>query len=425
MDIDLYRDDLAAVSDRELFAGVEDFTRVAAPATDRTQEGYLLDYKAAWSDSALRAVAAFANTFGGLLIVGVSESGGRADQLVGIASHRQELKTRIASAIASNISPTPPYDIRDIVFPDGSGKHLCLVRVRKGNGLYLLTKKGEQPVYVRNEDQSIPADAARLQALLATRVTPVSPDYQPFNDPIGFYVSQVHAQGDPGQRRRSETFLSIQVIPEETQTARLDIAVEQKLQTIVRGTYPGFTECWFSEARGKHWYQISYLDTRSDYEMKWGLTGIGVLHFITQVRCAVQNRDGASTAWSLSDLMTNLDHTIEAAHQLWDYLGYSGEGRVFAGLQVETLPLLERASGERSVFAFGHYDRDGPRRRARPLATSAITRAEKQASRGTAMVDLTYATRCGSHAEPVALLTNELLRDLGHSTSLADLRALL
>ncbi len=52
----------------------------------------------------------------------ITEANGRADQLLGILSPRQELKTTIASAIASNISPTPPYEIRDVAFPDGSGR---------------------------------------------------------------------------------------------------------------------------------------------------------------------------------------------------------------------------------------------------------------------------------------------------------------
>ena len=168
VDVDLYKDDLSRFGDPELFAAVEAFTKVNQAPTDRTQEGYLVDFKASWSDSSLRAVAAFANTFGGLLVVGVSDKDGRADQIVGIPSPRQELKTTIASSIASNISPTPPYEIRDVAFPSDASRHLCIVRVRKGNGLYLLTKKGDQPVYIRNEDESRPADAARLQALLAT-----------------------------------------------------------------------------------------------------------------------------------------------------------------------------------------------------------------------------------------------------------------
>ena len=173
-DIDFYKDDLTAPEDKDLYMAIEVFTRISLPQNERTQEGYLLDFKAAWSDTALKAVAAFANTFGGILVLGVSDKEGRADEIVGIPSQRHELKTRIASMIASNISPTPPYEIRDVAFTDGSGRHLCIVRVRKSNSLYLFTK-GQSPVYVRNEDQSVPANSARLQALLATRAAVSSP----------------------------------------------------------------------------------------------------------------------------------------------------------------------------------------------------------------------------------------------------------
>ena len=367
MDIDLYKDDLTAASDADLFTSVEVYAGAA-------QEGYLLDFKAAWSDSALKTVAAFANTFGGLLIVGVSESGGRADQLVGIPSQRQEIKTTIASSIASNISPAPPYEIRDVVFPDGAGKHLCLVGVRKGNSLYLLTKKNEQPVYIRNEDQSLPADAARLQALLASRISGVPAVYPPASDPPGFYVSELNV--DPSaQRRRSETFLQLQIVPEEVQAMPLDLAVEQKIQAIVRGTYPGLSAGSFSEVRNRYWYQITYLDAFSDYEMRWGITNNGVLHFITQI-AVVQRHGSGVTSWSLSDLMTNLDCTIQAVHQLWAYMGYLGAGRVLAAVRIQNLPLLKRTSGSQgSTFAFGYYGNDGPRRRARPLTSDLLTKA--------------------------------------------------
>ena len=57
MEIDLYKDDLAAFGDQELYAAVEAFTGVAQPATDRTQEGYLLDFKESWNDSAFASAA--------------------------------------------------------------------------------------------------------------------------------------------------------------------------------------------------------------------------------------------------------------------------------------------------------------------------------------------------------------------------------
>ncbi len=283
IDVDLYKDDLNAFGDPELYAAFEIFTRVASPPTDRTQEGYLLDFKAAWSDSALRTVAAFANTFGGILFVGVSEKDARADQLIGIVSQRQELKTSIASSIASNISPTPPYEIRDVAFPDGSGRHLCIVRVRKGSNLYLLTKKGEQPVYIRNEDESRPADAARLLALLATRTLQGHPPSEPaLSQPAishqNLYVTK--AQQD-GQRFRSNTFLQIHLTPEEPLPIRLDLIVEQKLLAIVRATYPELADnvedsdkhlgASFAEFRLRDWYQITYFEAWRDYEIRWAI----------------------------------------------------------------------------------------------------------------------------------------------------------
>jgi hypothetical protein len=122
--------------------------------------------------------------------------------------------------------------------------------------------------------------------------------------------------------------------------------------------------------------------------------------------------------------MTNLDCTIEAAHGFWNYLGYVGGAHLFAALHIEGLQLLNRG-GLGSVYSSAFYERDGLRRRAKPLSTSALTKATKQGSRANGAVDLTYATRTGNHAEPVALVTNQLLRDLGHAANLADLRLLL
>lgn len=441
-DIDLFKDDLSRFGDPELFDAVEAFTRVKLPSNDRAQEGYLVDFKAIWSDSALRAIAAFANTFGGLLLVGVSEDRGRADQIVGIAAQRQELKTSIASSIASNISPTPPYEIRDVTFRSDPTRHLCIVRVRKGHGLYLLTKKGEQPVYIRNEDESRPADAARLQALLATRAIPGHPAgseplvyTQPSIGTQRLFVTKAQIQNGQPQRFRSETFLQISLQPEESFAVRLELNVERKLLSIVRAIYPEIADnvddrerkigASFSDERLRDWYLITYFEQFRDYELKWGIDDRGGVHFITQIACKASQQDNGPEVWSLSDVMTNLDCTIQVAHEFWEYLEYPGEAQILAQLQVETLPLLERSSGTQSACAFAFYERDGKRKRARPLPAGALVKPAKPGSRATAALDFNYASRFGSHSEPIALLTNQLLRDLGYAVNLADLRSLL
>jgi hypothetical protein len=446
-DIDLYKDDLTTPADQDIYAAIELFTRMASPQTERTQEGYLLDFKEAWSDSALKTVAAFANTFGGLLLIGVSEKDGRADQLVGVPSQRHELKTQIASIIASNILPTPPYELRDVAFPDGSGRHLCVVRIRKGNNLYLLAKKNESPVYVRNENESIRADAARLQALLATRPVTgqASTDLTALQlsvFPQTLYVTQAMdpppAQqlppGSPPPRSRSTTFLQIRLVPEAPQLVRLDLAVEQEFRLIVLKAYPELTDhlhdpsphigASLTDFRLRDWYQITYRETLRDHEMGWGIDSTGSIYFVTQARCKTQEKNSESEVWSLADLITNLDCTIETAHRFWNYLNYPGEAHALAELQVEPLPLLERAGGFQVAYASCFYEKGGPRRRAKVLTADRLIRSSQHGARATAAVDLTYATRHGHRPEAVALLANQLLRDLGYSASMDDLRSL-
>src|SRR3979490_2834406 len=82
---DLYHVNLQSVPGISLYRLIHEFTSMERPSGDRPREGYLLDYKEDVSDRFLRSVAAFANTFGGLLIVGVTEKDGRPDKLAGVS----------------------------------------------------------------------------------------------------------------------------------------------------------------------------------------------------------------------------------------------------------------------------------------------------------------------------------------------------
>jgi hypothetical protein len=124
-------------------------------------------------------------------------------------------------------------------------------------------------------------------------------------------------------------------------------------------------------------------------------------------------------------MMTNLNCTIATAHEFWDFLNYPGEAEIHAELRIESLPLLERTGGSQSVYSSAFYEKSSHRKRVRPLPTDLLTKALKQGTRATAGTNLTYATRWRSRSEPVALVTNQLLRDLGHAANLADLRSLL
>src|SRR5258708_23984682 len=103
--VDLFSADFNTLTNDSRYSAIADFA-LAQPVESNRH-----DFKTIWNNDTLKDVAAFANTFGGILVIGV-EKGQNATQatLVGLTSN-SELSTGIASSIPTNISPTPSYDI--------------------------------------------------------------------------------------------------------------------------------------------------------------------------------------------------------------------------------------------------------------------------------------------------------------------------
>src|SRR5258708_6913705 len=160
MAVDLFSEDLDKYDNAGKYAAIEQF------CSARINEGWQLDYAVTWDDRALEKVAAFANTFGGVLIIGVKKDKGDTEPLLTFVNSAVEYKTRIASSIAANISPVPSYYVYECYKPGEPSSRLCVVQVRNVNGFHLLTKKNIKPIHVRNEDETREADAADIRRLL-------------------------------------------------------------------------------------------------------------------------------------------------------------------------------------------------------------------------------------------------------------------
>ncbi len=351
MTLDLYRDDLNRPSGAELYSGIESFCRISEPIDKRPQEGYLLDFKQEWGEKSLRTVASFANTFGGVLLVGISEENAKPKDIVGIQSN-SEIKTQIASSIASNVSPTPPYDIAECSLPNEPTKRLCIVRVRKGVQLHFLTKKSEQPVYVRNADESRPAQAAELRALMERRAgsTTSACDLQDRlkewqTQPLFIRGGGIHA--DPAQpamtRMASPTFFRILVLPLERQAVIFDQVLEAKFREIIDRQYPGITRLIPMNAdvninydRGRNWYEWQWLHKGLDYERRWRVNARVEFGFVTQTKFTM--REGGSF-WSLCDVAFAIINTLLAVRSFWEAANYFGDGRLTAELCLGELNL--------------------------------------------------------------------------------------
>ena len=244
MSVDLFSADYSRLNDSDLYAAIAEFTRQNLPPRDRTPEGYSVDFKEKWTDRSLRVVAAFANTFGGLIVIGVSEEDGRAKDLVGEDS-KGELRTRLASSIAASISPTPSFDIAECALPNQPDRRLAVIRVRSTNRIHFLTTK-DSPVYIRNGDEAIPARAADLRNLIQREhdAQNASTQYLDQSRLINLLpitkARKVDGEGQPTppQRTAAASFLRVWVIPDQSCNVPLDYETELTIRDIVFKTFP-------------------------------------------------------------------------------------------------------------------------------------------------------------------------------------------
>ena len=107
-----------------------------------------------------KSVSAFANTFGGALIFGISNDG----QVVGLNDSEGDAE-KISEIIKSRLTPIPEFKLRFHKTDDG--KILVVLEVYKGDETpYYYSGDGVLEAYVRIGNESVKATATELKRLV-------------------------------------------------------------------------------------------------------------------------------------------------------------------------------------------------------------------------------------------------------------------
>jgi predicted HTH transcriptional regulator len=108
------------------------------------REGSVLDYKSDISDKDNwpATVAAFANTFGGLIIFGVEAKKDKPRRVTGFDPKGIEIGTKLTSMVISRIQPRPDFSIRVVNYDEDPTKEIVLLRV----------SEGRHPPYMHSKD---------------------------------------------------------------------------------------------------------------------------------------------------------------------------------------------------------------------------------------------------------------------------------
>lgn len=409
MSLDLFAVEFGTINNDQRYSAITSFAQAQPTESNRH------DFKSVWTNDAIKDVAAFANTFGGILVIGVEKNqNDHTARVVGVSSG-SELTTGIASAIATNISPTPSYDIMECYQPTDSNKRFCVVRVRSDARLYLVTKKDiSSPVWVRNADQTIRADAAQLRGMIEREKQSLdsanlSVQYRRskllFDDmPIGIQ----HVNWPAGTWQRSETFLKAALVPTEMKFVRLDGLEEQRFRALVREynrrvrqtTGPDSSPASDADNRSADFYEYRWYHKKLDHEARWRITSnLDVAH-VTQI--------GEDGQWSIMDVVSYIALLLTIGGIWWKSLGYYGEGILFAELSVGSLRLRQGRQGEfQGLF--------NPWKGDYAIGGDTVLVSANPKDQAMTIVKVDFASMHENFPSVVTSLMNGLLRSLGHA----------
>ncbi len=258
-----------------------------------------------------------------------------------------ELTTGIASAIATNISPAPSYDIMECYKPGETNRRFCVIRIRGDAPLLLVTKKDiSNPVWVRNADQTIRADAAQLRMMIDREkhsVTDVQNSFlirvaRMFEEMVVGRSYAVELRNWPsGSFLQSPTYFKLALIPAETKMIVLDVRSEREFVTLIHEHCRRVRRCLGGQEpvaaeaanRSSDFYEYRWYHKNADYESRWRVTNrLEVAH-------ATQIVDGHE--WSLVDVVVYTILMLVVGAKWWESLKYFGDGILVATMNVQNL----------------------------------------------------------------------------------------
>ena len=129
-------------------------------------EGLSLEYKEKYSAGVIETIAAFANTHGGLIIVGVKDDPG-PDRIVGVPE--TEL-VKISNSCIEYLDPPFTPEIISLRIPGEEAKFLLLIRVYPERSTRPVAVRGK--IWIRLHGNNDGADSYRLRHLFSESVIP-------------------------------------------------------------------------------------------------------------------------------------------------------------------------------------------------------------------------------------------------------------
>jgi hypothetical protein len=141
------------------------YDRVRALVEEQPPESLTLEFKSQYSEGVPKSIAAMANSYGGLIVIGVADSG--VERLLGVPP---EAITQVANGCHERLEPPWEPEIISVPVPDKGGMFLLVVRVDPSRAPRPVMVGGTVPIRLNGRNAT--ADRSRV-AQLFTESAPI------------------------------------------------------------------------------------------------------------------------------------------------------------------------------------------------------------------------------------------------------------
>lgn len=249
----LFTDDLSQLT----LIDVEQFLNLKAPVGLRVMEGPRLDFKQDVPQDLGRDVAGLANTYGGILLVGVEKDKVKKNTPSSLPGTDlgNDPRARLTDRILASVHPRPDFEIQPIATSNPQ-MSLAIIRVAVGTyPPYEFSQGATIGIPIRIGDTTRQATLQEIETLLRNRELAAKDPEQvveQYMKPSDFFCS---VEGGDPQRKQlvpDPFFHKLILTPRVPARLRLDLAFERSLGKLIRNVYRG-EQNFVRAKRGEAW----------------------------------------------------------------------------------------------------------------------------------------------------------------------------
>lgn len=210
------------------------------------RENQCTELKLAYTEDVRKTVAAFANTLGGELFIGVDDDG----SVVGL-ENPEDVLLRVSNAVRDAIRPDVSM-FCDYAVQEIDGKRVAVIRVQRGTSApYYLTKKGLKPegVFVRQGASTVPASEAAILRMIRETAGVHYEDARSLDQHLTFQQTTKHFQQEQLQFGLTQQATLKLLGDDGTYTNLALLLSEQCMHTIRIAQFEGSHKTTFKDRR--------------------------------------------------------------------------------------------------------------------------------------------------------------------------------